>query len=210
MRSSWKFLSVLVLAILLIGCLFAYYSTRDSTTPANQQNKSEQVLVDTSLLQTALKLAPLATTPGEQVQARDARRLADHELDLTFAAALREAQAEAAVASAASDPLRQLNDQVAKLKDRVEADKKRVKDLNNSDSAALDFAQAQLDLDQDELDDTQQDIAIQDGGKRARLQRVLEEHEASEKVADQSISFASCCTTSCRTRPDAAGAIQHA
>jgi small-conductance mechanosensitive channel len=191
---SFKNLPALVLAILLVACLFAYYSTRDSAKPAAPQKKAAaagQPLVDTRLLQTALRLAPLATTPDEQGQAREAWRLADHELDLTFAAALRQAEADAKAEAAlpATGPLGQLRDRVAKLKERVEADKKRLEELGKDVGEALDHAQAQLDLDQDELDDLQQDLAREGGDKRARLQRLLQEHEASEKVADQAIKF---------------------
>jgi small-conductance mechanosensitive channel len=191
---SLKNLPVVALAILLAACLFTYYSTRDSARPAAPQKNSAaagQPLVDTSLLQTALKLAPLAATPDEQGQAHEAWRLADHELDLTFAAALREAQAEAEAALPTSGPLRQLSDGIAKLKERVDADKKRVDGLGRDAGDALDLAQAQLDLDQDELDDAQEDLAREGGDKRARLQRLLQEHEASEKVADQTIKYGS-------------------
>jgi small-conductance mechanosensitive channel len=185
-----KNLPALVLAILLAGCLFAYYSTRDSAKPvAPQSSATSDQLIDTSLLQTALNLAPLAATPDEQAQAHETWRLADHELDLSFAAALSEAQAEAEAALAAPGPLRQLSDHIANLKNRVDADKKRLKDLADDAGDARDLAQAQLDLDQDELDDAQEDLATRDGGKRAKLQRLLQEHEASEKVADQTIKF---------------------
>ena len=187
---SLKNLPALLLAILLAACLFTYYSTRESARPAappKESTAADQPLVDTSLLQTALKLAPLAASPDEQEQAHEAWRLADHELDLTFAEALREAEAEAAAALPPSGPLRQLSDGVARLKERVAADKKRVEGLAAGD--ALDLAQAQFALDQDELDDTQQDLARQGGDKHARLQRLLQEHEASEKVADQAVKY---------------------
>ena len=185
----------MVLAILLVVCLFAYYSTRKSATPTAPQKPvaAEQPLVDTSLLQGVVKLAPLAAVPDEQVLAREAWRLADHELDLTFAAAMREAEAEATLP--ATGPLRQLSDRITKLKARVEADKKSVDELGKSAGDALDRAQAQLDLDQDELDDAQQELALDGGDKRASLQRLLQEHEASDKVADQAIKFASPVAT---------------
>ena len=196
MTQASKSLPAVVLAILLAASLFTYYATRDSGRPAAPQKKSvareeprEEPLVDTNLLQTALRLAPLAATPDEQEQAREAWRLTDHELDLTFAAALRDAQTEAEAALPAAGPLRQLSGRVAELKERVEADKKRVEELGKSAGDALDLAQAQLDLDQDELDDSQQDLAREGGDKRARLQRLLQEHEASEKVADQTVKF---------------------
>ena len=187
-----KNLPAMVLAILLAACLLTYYATRDSVRPAVPQRKSaaaEQPLVDTSRLQIALKLAPLAATPDEQGQAHEAWRLADHELDLTFATALRDAEAGAMAALPVSGPLRQLSDRIFSLKALVEADKKRVQVLGKEAGDALDLAQAQLDLDQDELDDAQQDLAREGGDKRARLQRLLQEHEASEKVADQAVKY---------------------
>jgi small-conductance mechanosensitive channel len=113
--------------------------------------------------------------------------LADHELDLRFAAAMRDAEAEASLQ--ATGPLRQLSNRIKEFQARVETDKKRVDELGKDTSGALDQAQAQLDLDQDELDDAQQNLARTGGDKRARLQRLLQEHEASDKVADQVIKF---------------------
>jgi hypothetical protein len=190
LMKSPKNLTAVVLAILLVACLFTYYSTRYSARPdPKKKSTAAEQLVDTSLLQTELKLAPLAATPDEQGQAHEAWRLADHELDLTFAAALREAQAEAGAALPANSPLRQLRDRIAKLTERVEADKKRVEVLGKNAGDTRDLAQARLALDQDELDDAQQDLAREGGDERARLQRLLQEHEASEKVADQTVKF---------------------
>ncbi len=187
-----KNLPALVLALLLAACLFTYYATRDSQQPAAHAKKSvaaEEQLVDTSLLEAALKLSPQAATAEERATAHEAWRLADHELDLSFAAALRAAQAEATAPVPAKDPLRPLRDRVAALSDRVEADQKRVAVLGKEESDDLDLAQAQLDLDRDELDDARQDLAREGGDKRARLQRLLQEHEASDKLADQAVKF---------------------
>jgi small-conductance mechanosensitive channel len=181
----------MVLIVLLGACLFAYYATLDSAKPAASQKSAgaAQAAVNTSLLQTALRLAPWAATPNEQEQAHEAWRLADHELDLDFAAAMRQAEAEAVVPT--TGPLRQLSDRIANLKALVETDKKRVDQLGEDAGDALDRAQAQLDLDQDELDDAKQDLAREGGDNRAALQRLVQEHEASDKIADQAIKFAS-------------------
>src|SRR5579872_573091 len=186
---SFTTLTAAILAILLIACVFAYYSTRDSAPPTATQKSlaAAQPLVDTSLLQNAVQLASLAVTPDEQGQAREAWRLADHELDLRYAAALREAEAQAALP--VTGPLQQLSNRIADLQTRVDADKKRVDQLEKQAGDALDHAQAQLALDQDELDDAQEDLARLGGDKRARLQTLLKEHEASDKVADQALRF---------------------
>src|SRR5690242_16947434 len=119
----FKHVPAVVLAILLAACLFWYFSTRGSATPAASRNASAaDPLVDTSLLQTAVDMAALAATPEEQAQAREAWRLADHELDLRFAAAVRDAEAAAAAQPAAA--LRPLSDKVAQLQALLEADKK--------------------------------------------------------------------------------------
>jgi len=133
-------------------------------------------------------LAALAATPEEVAQAREAWTLADHELDLRFAAAIRDA--EAAASLPAAGPLLQLSNRIAQLQAQVDADKTRVADLAKDTSGALDRAQAQLDLDQDELDDAKDDLARAGGDKGARLQQLLQEHEASDKIADQTMKFA--------------------
>jgi small-conductance mechanosensitive channel len=190
---TFKYLLAAVLAILLAAALIAFYATRDTgkldvaRKNAGEESLAEASLVDTSMLRAELALAPQAATAEEQAQAHEAWQLADHELDLTYAAALRDAQAAASVP--VTGPLRQLSDRVATLTDRVEADKKRVDALGKTAGDALDLAQAQLDLDQDELDDAKQDLAREGGDKRARLQRLLQEHEESDKVADQAVKF---------------------
>src|SRR2546430_1228955 len=103
----------------------------------------------TTLFRSAVSLSGLAATPDEQAQAREAWRLADHELDLRFAAAVRDAEAEAT--APAPRALRPFTNRVAQLQARVDADKKRVDDLAKDTTGALDQAQAQLTLDQDEL-----------------------------------------------------------
>ena len=191
-----KNLPALVLVVLLVACLFAYYSTRDSATSITLQNRSavaDQQLVDTSLLQTAMKVSSFAATTDEQAQAREAWRLADHALDLTFAAAMRDAEAEAGLP--ATGPLLQLRDSIHKLKANVDADKKRIDQLGKDAGDALEFGQAQLTLDQDQLDDAQQDLARQGGNKQAKLQRLLREHEASDKVADQAVKYSTPAPT---------------
>jgi small-conductance mechanosensitive channel len=186
---SLKNLPGIILAILLAASLFLFYSTRNAGTPTAPAKSASagQPLVDTSLLQTAINLAASAATPDEQNEAREAWRLADHELDLRFAAAIRDAAATAARPT--TGPLRQLSSRITQLQARVDSDKKQVDDLAKDTSGRLDQAQAQLELDQDELDDAQQTLARTGGDQRARLQRLVQEHEASDKVADQTLKF---------------------
>jgi hypothetical protein len=74
-------------ALLLIVCVIGNYLTRDSMAnfhfTAGQGGRSPEGLVDQSPWNTAAALAPLAVSAEEQRYAREAPRLADHEVGQT-------------------------------------------------------------------------------------------------------------------------------
>ena len=193
-----------ILAMLLLGCLAAVWITRDSgehrTAPAqstahdqaNDKANDQAPAVDSRLLQTANQMAALAETGDEQSAAREALRLADHELDQAFASALRQA---AAYRPPATGPLRDLDERVNRLKAQVAWDHRRVAQLTKQVSPKggddLDLVNAQLALDQDELDDAQQDLARQGGDPHAALEQALQEHEAIQNQTAQALKGAS-------------------
>src|SRR5690242_13786596 len=86
-----KNLTAIGLALLLIACAIGYFGTTDEQAPARTAGKQLPSLIDERLLKTARRLAALADTNDEQDQAREALRLSDHELDVAFVTALREA-----------------------------------------------------------------------------------------------------------------------
>src|SRR5271156_6499097 len=92
-----KFLRRLIIAIpaaLLILCLAAAWWTRGSMTHMpflKGKGGSRNTLVDLRPWQTIESLAPLAVSAEEQSFAREAERLADHDVDQAFAFALRQA-----------------------------------------------------------------------------------------------------------------------
>lgn len=185
----------IALAILLAACLFGFYSTSNSNSNgAPHDGPSDHPLVDNRMLLAAHRLALLAATGAEQEQAREAARLNDHEVDLAYGVALRDAQA-AASASPTTAPLRQLSADIDKFKERVDAEKDRVDQLAKEESDQLDLAKAQYEADQDELDDMQADLARESGDGRGKLQRLLQQHEASQKDADQPLQFGSLAPT---------------
>src|SRR5215472_11690740 len=87
-----------------------------------------------------------------------------------------------------SGPLRELNQRIAQLKTQVAADKDGVAQLTKqaaaSDTAAdqLALAQAQQELNQDDLDDAQEDLARQGGDRHAVLEQALQQHEATHQA----------------------------
>ena len=132
---------------------------------------STEPLVDQKPLQTARALAPLAATPEAQNYAHEALKLADYEVDLAFADALRDA---AAHPPHMTPELRDLTTRITQTEVVVKASQDRVSALTKQLAAAserdhdsiedqLDIAKAQLELDQDELDDAKEDL-VRAGG----------------------------------------------
>ena len=182
---------VVILAILLAACIAAFFSTGDSVKVASQSRQSigvSQASIDESLLDTANKMAALAQTSEEQDLARQAAHVADDELDIAFAAALREAEA---YRPPTSGPLHDLIARIDQLKTQIAADQSVVAQLgkkagsNTSAAGQLELAEARLALDQEELDDAHQDLARQGGDPHSALQRALQAHQSAQHQATQ-------------------------
>ena len=188
-----------ILAVLLLASLVAFFATRDAgTTPAAAPKSvtgDQAVARDMALLDTAERLTALAETGGERTQAQEAQRLADHNLDQAFATALRQAVAYRAPAG----PLRDLAARIDQLKTQIAAEQDHVAQLTKkgTSSAAdqVDLLNAQLALDQDELEDAQQDLARQGGDPHAALERALQRHEATQHQAAQASQSAAANPT---------------
>lgn len=186
------FISLGALLILSLGAAFltrdwANYRERLRAMRAARQKSSE--MVDTRALDVAQQLSTLAVTHTEQDYAQDALRLADLSVDLAFQGALRDAaenpapltaqtQALSAKVKAAEDSVAADQDRVAQLTQQAAKARGSSKDALQED---LELQQAQLSLDQDELEDAHQDLIRAGGDKRATIQQLLEQHEASEQ-----------------------------
>lgn len=155
-------------------------------------------IVDQRPWQTAETLAALAESAEERDFAREAERLADHEVDQAFAQSLRQATAEVRELSGQSLVLQQ---RVTELQQTIKGDQARVASLtaeqtpparasaaslNNSGIAQddLEVAKAQLSLDQNELSDSMEDLARETGDQRIKIQQELSAREAAMKKYD--------------------------
>lgn len=183
--------------LLLIGLAVAgLVFTRASQVAVAPRGKSSvqtpQPMVDQSALQTARRIAPLASTPEERQLAQDALRLADHEVDLAFANALREA---AAAPDEPSPETRELHQRMDEAEAKVKSAQGRVAQLSKQVDAAtgdekdaataqLMLAKAELELDQDEFNDAKEDLIRAGGNPEGTLQRLLEEHEAADHAGE--------------------------
>lgn len=198
MRSrQWIILAALLIlvAVATIGLLLTGRSERAApASTGSLDSEPQSTLVDQRPLQSARKLAALASTPDEQRISQDTLRLADHEVDLAFAEALREAQEHPQQPNA---EVRELSQRLNKTQSVVKADQERVNTLTKSLASAsgaekenvqhqLDLAQAQLAMDQDELDDAKEDLTRAGGDRQSKIQRLLEEHEAADHATEPS------------------------
>src|SRR5215469_3763133 len=143
-------------------------------------------VVDQRPWQTAATLAALAQSAEEQEFAREAERLADHEVDQAFSQSLRQASLDKPNLSERAVELQQ---RVNKLQQTIKDDQARIASLSAGGSSAdassngsdLDIAKAQLGLDQNELQDALEDLARASGDQRSKIQQELAARQAAMK-----------------------------
>src|SRR6266852_4298597 len=190
--------SALILVLLLAGTVYVLIRTGTSTpnfiapTTTAVANPTEAEIVDQRPLQTAQQFAKMPTASEEKQFAEAALELADKEMDLAFAAAVLDTQEHPPVLNAEAKAIQA---RLQKAEDALDSSKKRVDALTTAEGKAsgdkkdalddqLDLAKAQLELDQDEVDDAKQDLIRAGGDPQGRIQRMVEEHEAASHTAD--------------------------
>src|SRR6202166_1561113 len=185
---------VLILLIVLAATLAAAFLTRGvmAFLPFLQVRKGnwtgayvQRGVVDQRPWQTAATLAALAQSAEEKELARDAERLADHEVDQAFSQSLRQASLEKPNLSGKALALQQ---RVIELQEPIKNDEARIASLNAgagtkpagavSNGSDLEIAKAQLGLDQSELTDSIEDLARESADQRVELQQQLAAREA--------------------------------
>src|SRR5437773_12439236 len=100
MKATQK-ISLIVLVTLLGAVAYGFFRTGQpsSKTATKEATGVQTTLVDQSPVRIAQKLARLANTPEEQTLSKEAIRLADHEMDLAYESARRNAEAHPPVLS---------------------------------------------------------------------------------------------------------------
>jgi small-conductance mechanosensitive channel len=194
MLKNPRILLLLGLFLLLVLAGVGLQLTREreriatSSQPAAQ---SRAPLVDQQPLDTARLVAKLATTPEEDELARQALRIADHEVDLAFATALFRARAHPQPPDPKTKPI---HERIQALNDRIKNDQSSIEQLKQQLAKAkgaaaadlqqqLDLAQARFSLHQDELDDANQDLIRAGGDTERQIQQMLEERQAQKAAA---------------------------
>ena len=224
---------LLILFALFLVCLVFAWTTRGAMAnlPFLQAQANglapvgdQKALVDLHPWQTAQALAPLAVTAEESEYAREAIRLADHEVEQAFDSALRKANEEAQHRVLTGEALA-LSQKVDNLQRVVAQDQALVNRLASkspppatsaksvTQSAAagddVEIAKAQLDLDSDDLADAERDLNRVSGDDRAQIQSELAAHQAAmSKYNSQSSGNSQVAVVSARRQGTLASRVK--
>ena len=192
MRALQKTAATVLLAS-LVATLYGIWSTyqppppelgRQEPTAPQATGVDASIAVDQRTLRRAQRLGALATAPEEQQYAQAATQLADHELDVAFAAALRQIEAHPPVLSPEAQ---KISERLQASQKELETDQAQVDQLTRQLTQApddqksglqdrLDLAQSQLELDKDEVATANQDLLQAGGNVHQRIQKMMQEH----------------------------------
>jgi small-conductance mechanosensitive channel len=191
-----RMLTVLIILAALVVTLTGAFMTRGVMTylPFLQAKKGDWTgayvplgIVDQRPWQTAAALAALAQSAEERELAREAERLADHEVDQAFSQSLRQVGLDKPKLTGKALALQQ---RITQLEKMIKSDEARIALLSEASGAKggttsnvsdLEVAKAQLGLDQNELSDLREDLARETGDQRIKLQQELVARQAAMK-----------------------------
>lgn len=188
-------LSLLIMLALLAATSIGVFLTRGvmEYLPFLQARKGNWTgeyvargVVDQRPWQTAATLSALAQSAEERDFAREAERLADHEVDQAFSQSLRQASLDKPQLTGNALELQQ---RVNQLQETIKNDQARIASLSaatktgdtSSNASDLEIAKAQLGLDQNELDDALENLARESGDQRSKIQQELSARQAAMK-----------------------------
>jgi len=205
---SRQWLTSFGLLALTMATLVGWVVTRDSGAPPPAPNlhagTQQAPLVDESPLQTARAMGKLASGDDERKFAEVAEDFADHEVDLAFHDASRDAANHPPQPTPQNLQYYQHASQSAA---QVTADEDRIAQLKKQLASPfgaghqglqeqLDVAQAQLELDQDEATDAKEDLIQSGADPGSLIQRQFDEHQAAEHAADEKPASVSAANAS--------------
>src|SRR3989454_8737534 len=185
--------TAIVLVLLLGATVYGLIRTTESPKLGSLQGQgktpatAQAALIDQSPLKTAQDLARLATTSEEQPLAQEVLRVADYEVDLAFAQALHDVTEHP---PALSQEAKQIQAQLQKAQKILETDKSRVEQLTAAEAKAtgdkkdelgdqLELMEAQVELDEDEVDDARRDLIRAGGAPQDRIREMVQEQKAA-------------------------------
>jgi small-conductance mechanosensitive channel len=189
-----QWIVTLGLLALVLAAAVGLILTRQSaqSTSAGAQGRRPPI-VDEQPLATARAMAALASDWDEQRYARQALKLADHTVDVAFNYEMRQATEHPAPPTPES---KKLFAQANQADTAVRTDQARIDQLQKELAGAkdergrdtlqqqIDLTKAQLELDQDELEDVKGSLIRSGADRLSRIQRQFNRHEATQKEYD--------------------------
>ena len=190
--------AAIVLLVLLGAAVFEYFRTgRPESAPAKNAKPlsaegPQGPIVDQTSLLSAQRLAKMPTSAEEKPFAEEALRLADHDMDLRYAAAEREAEDHPPTLSAEA---KAIEERLKKSEDALDADNDLVEQLTAAEAKAsgakkdalheqVILATAHQEEHQDEVDDAKGDLERAGGDPKSRIEKMMQEHKASSQATD--------------------------
>jgi len=185
-----KFIPAFIFLALAAGALAGLLATSGPARVTKAPPPKGEFEVDLGPITTARRMGLLAETPEEKQFAHDAQRVADHEVDLAFADALR---AAAYATPPATPEIRALLERKKIQEDAVDEGQRTVAKLAKAIASAPELAKddledqqevakAQLELDKDELDATSEMLEKQGADPSARIRRLKAAFAAAERA----------------------------
>ncbi len=190
--------AAIALLILLGATVYGFFRTgQPANTPAKNTKiasagSADGPTVDQTPLLTAQRLAKMPTTAEEKPFAEEALRLADKDMDLTYAAAEREAEEHP---PALSVEAKAIEARLRKSEDALDDDNDLVDRLTAAEAKAtgakkdalhdqLVVATAHQEEHQDEVDGAKEDLERAGGDPKSRIETMMQEHKASSQATD--------------------------
>jgi small-conductance mechanosensitive channel len=182
-----------VLLVLLAATVYGIVRTNVvSPTRAAIPLAADSSVVDQSSLITVQELVRLPTMPEEVGLAQDAFRVADQEMDLAFADAVREAAAKPRIST---PEIQSISQRLQRAQEGLAADQAEAASLTAAVAKAgpttmdnltdeLNLTKAHVALHQDEVDDARQDLIVAGGDPQGRMEAIVAEHDASSRSSD--------------------------
>jgi len=185
---------LLIAALAVVG--YGIFRTERVNMPLPRTTRrapsDRSLTVDQGSLVTAERLVRMPTSTDERTFANDALRLADQEMDLAFAQAVRRVANQQRPLSAEA---KEIDAQLQKALKALDSDQAMVTDLTAQVAKSkasekpsltdrLDLAKAQAALDQDEVDDARQDLRRAGGDPQGRMQEMIADHDAASRSSD--------------------------
>lgn len=194
-----QWITAIILLVLVAAAIGGLLLTRELPAPAEEASAtgkrsagkapaSPRRLVDLRPLQTAQRMAAMAGTPEELALAHEAEKVGDHEVDLSFFDAIRTAEQNP---PSLSSEAKQVAARKTKAQQTLQDDQAGVASLTGKLASApasqkdnlqdqIDVLKAQIELDQDELDDASEDLEEAGGDPQSKIKRLQEQHEAGD------------------------------